>query len=156
MTNYNEQIEAFYRTYMKQNPQAPQTYTAWSFGGDDALADKLAELVVQGVKTATSSNHLLYELENEPVPEPGLHSIVLDRAGNPRAVIEIIEVEVKPYKEVDETFAFKEGEGDRTLAYWRSVHEPFFSKEMKEIGRDFSSDMLVVCEEFAVRFIAHK
>jgi uncharacterized protein YhfF len=156
VTNYNEQIEAFYRTYLEQNPEAPQTYTAWSFGGDDALADELAELVVQGTKTATSSNHLLYELENEPVPEPGLHSIVHDKAGYPLAVIEIIQVEVKSYKEVDETFAFKEGEGDRTLAYWRSVHEPFFSKEMEEIGRDFSADMLVVCEEFDVRFIAHK
>ena len=156
MTNYNQQTEAFYQAYMERNPQAPQTYTAWSFGGDDALADELAELVVQGIKTATASNHLLYELEDEPIPKPGLHSVVLDRAGIPRAVIEIVKVEVKQYKEVDESFAFKEGEGDRTLAYWRSVHEPFFSKEMKEIGRDFSPDMLVVCEEFAVRFIAHK
>lgn len=101
MTIYNEQTEAFYQAYKKQNPQAPQTYTAWSFGGDQALADELAELVVQGIKTATSSNHLLYELEKEPVPEPGLHSVVLDSAGNPRAVIEIIQVEIKPYKCVD-------------------------------------------------------
>lgn len=154
MTDYNEKVKAYYEAYTKGNPDAPLTYTAWSFGGNNDLADELADLVVQGVKTATSSNHLLYELENEPIPEPGLHSVILDSAGNPHAVIEIVRVEVKSYKDVDAAFAYKEGEGDRSLAYWRSVHEPFFTKEMEEIGRRFSPEMLVVCEEFAVRFIA--
>jgi uncharacterized protein YhfF len=31
-------------------------------------------------------------------------------------------MEIKPYNEVDEHFAFDEGESDRTLEFWRQVH----------------------------------
>ena len=34
--------------------------------------------------------------------------------------------------EVSEEHAYKEGEGDRSLAYWRAVHEEFFTKEFEE------------------------
>ena len=40
-------------------------------------------------------------------------------------------------------FAYDEGEGDRSLAYWRSEHERFFRKYDV-----FSEDMLLVCERF--------
>ena len=46
--------------------------------------------------------------------------------------------------------AFKEGEGDRSLSYWQSVHERFFRNEMEEYGLEFSEEMKIVCEEFKV------
>ena len=44
--------------------------------------------------------------------------------------------------------AFKEGEGDRSLAYWREVHKRFFTEELKEADLEFDEDMKLVCEEF--------
>jgi uncharacterized protein YhfF len=41
-------------------------------------------------------------------------------------------------------------EGDKSLKYWRDVHKKYFTKELKEIGKEFNEDMLVVCEEFDV------
>ncbi|MBR3544432.1 MAG: ASCH domain-containing protein, partial [Oscillospiraceae bacterium] len=41
------------------------TYEAWSFA---EAPDKLAELVVRGIKTATCSAYDLYRINGEPVP----------------------------------------------------------------------------------------
>lgn len=50
--------------------------------------------------------------------------------------------------------AYKEGEGDRSLAYWRTVHEKVFTDELMEINKQFADDMPVVCEEFKIVFPA--
>ena len=44
------------------------TYEAWPFGG---APDKLADLVLQRIKTATCSAYDLYQIENEPLPQAG-------------------------------------------------------------------------------------
>ncbi len=43
-------------------------------------------------------------------------------------IIQTIEVFVLPFNEVSEQFAFDEGEGDRSLAYWRKAHENYFRR----------------------------
>ena len=52
------------------------------------------------------------------------------------------------FKEISEEHAFYEGEGNRTLEYWREVHKRFFSGELSAVNIPFSEDLLVVCEEF--------
>ena len=52
--------------------------------------------------------------------------------------------------EVPEEFAIAEGEGDRTYRHWWQVHKAFFTQELKRIEREFTEDMLVVCERFKV------
>jgi uncharacterized protein YhfF len=59
-------------------------------------------------------------------------------------------VTIKPFSEVDEEFARLEGEGDKSLEYWRKTHIDFFTKELEGEKIEFSEDMLVVCEEFEV------
>ena len=101
-------------------------------------------------KTATCS--ALWELEagGGPVPRPGEMSVVLDGEGEPLCIIETTEVEVRRLDEVGEAFARDEGEGDRSLAYWREAHRSFFSGTLPGIGRRFSEDMPLVCERFRV------
>ena len=41
-----------------------------------------------------------------------------------------------------------EGEGDKSLAYWRQVHEDFFKDCFGEAGLTFTPDSKVVLEEF--------
>ena len=52
-------------------------YQAWAFGG---APDKLAKLVMQGVKTATCSALALYEYENEEIPKA---ACISGRRGRP-------------------------------------------------------------------------
>ena len=122
-------------------------YEAWSFG---EVPDKLADLVVNSKKRATSSAYAVYEAEDEETPKAGEYSIILNSKDEAVCIIKTIKVGFVPFKEVSAEFAAKEGEGDLSLAYWRDVHQNFFTEELKEIGMDFSKDMLVVCEEFEV------
>ena len=59
-----------------------------------------------------------------------------------------------PFCEVTPEFAATEGEGDKSLAYWKKVHRRFFTEEMKEFGAVFSDSTPVVCEEFEVVYPA--
>jgi len=120
-------------------------YEAWAFGDQ---ADTLARLVLEGVKTATASAYPLYALEGEALPQAGEYSVVLDSQGEAVCVIKTTKVFVVPFDEVDERQARKEGEGDKSLDYWRAVHERFFTDCLAEAGLAFDPKMNVVCEEF--------
>jgi len=122
-------------------------YEAWQFG--DA-PDELADLVLRGVKTGTSSAYAFYEIEKEPLPQTGEYSVILNSKDEAVCIIRTTKVYVVSFKEVGEEHAYKEGEGDRSLAYWRQVHEAFFTEEMRQEGLSFNKDMQVVCEEFEV------
>ena len=122
---------------------------AWSFGADPAAADELLGLVLAGTKTATAGALRDYEADGEPLPEPGSLSILLDGSGHPRALIEATHVKVVPFDQVDEEHAHLEGEGDRSLAHWREVHEEFFRRVATD-DRPFSPDLPVVLERFRV------
>lgn len=123
---------------------------AWAFGGTPEQADELLALVLSGDKTATASARWDYGSEDE-LPQPGALSIVLDGHGRPRVLIATSEVAVVPFDEVDADHARAEGEGDKSLAYWREVHQWFFTEYAAE-GEQFAPDMLVVLERFEVIF----
>jgi uncharacterized protein YhfF len=147
-------VEVYWQSYLDsvrpdQSP-LPLKYEAWSFGNTPDMADHLGSLTRQGIKTATSSLVWVYEAEDEPYPKTGGISIILDGQGNPLCIIETIDVEIQPFNEVDEMYAYEEGEGDRTLEYWRKVHWEFFSEECKSIAREPAENMPVLCERFRI------
>jgi uncharacterized protein YhfF len=114
------------------------------------MADELGALISAGTKTATCSALWEYEAEGEPLPRVGTKTIVLDGKGDPFCIIETIEVEVRPFDDVDERFAYEEGEGDRSLRYWRDAHWRFFSRTLPKIGKEPTLNMPLVCERFRV------
>lgn len=141
----HEEMWCAYRTV---NPAAGEDYEAWSYGDDP---DLLAELTRSGIKTATSSAGPLYELEGEPLPKAGEeYSVVLNSQDEAVCVIRTTRVYTVPFREVTAEHAFREGEGNRSLAHWRQAHEDFFRAELAEVGLSFTPDMPVVCEEFEV------
>ncbi len=117
----------------------------FSFGDNPAMADELLNLVLNGIKTATCSALQEYEAEGKPLPKIGDQSIVLDSQGKSRCVIEVVSVKLKRFCDVDADFAYKEGEGDKSLQYWQQEHKAFFERwDM------FDPEMKLVCEEFKV------
>jgi uncharacterized protein YhfF len=119
-------------------PEQYRNLRSFAFGDSPALADELLELVMKGTKTATSST------EDEPnISSSGERWVVLDGRGDPRCVIETTEVTFRRFDEVDAAFAFDEGEGDRSLGYWREAHRRYFGR----LGR-FREDMMLMCERF--------
>lgn len=126
-------------------------YEAWQFG---EKPDELARLVADGIKTATASGYDLYfiEGEDEPLPSVGEYSVILDSSDEAVCVIETTAVTVKPFDQVGADHAYKEGEGDRSLEYWRAVHQKFFTEDYKSCGIEFVNDSRIVLEEFQVVF----
>ena len=129
--------------------QIEADYEAWAFGDDP---DELARLVLEGTKTATASAYPFYELEEEELPKEGQYSVILNSREEAVCIIRTAKVFIVPFCDVDKRQAWKEGEGDRTLAYWRRIHEGFFSEELKGVGLTFDPGMKVVCEEFEMVF----
>ena len=116
-----------------------------TFGDNDVQKDYLAELIRQGIKTATCSALTDYQTSGEALPKVGDICIVIDSQGLPICKIETVEVFQCSFNHVDANFAFDEGEGDRSLGYWRAEHERFFRNR-----GIFSSTMMLVCERFKV------
>lgn len=113
----------------------------WSFGDSSELADELLQLVLEGHKTATCSSY--HAFKNEQTPQVGDYNIVLDGAGQPSCVIRTRSLTLVRYCDVTAEMAAKEGEGDKSLAFWQQAHQAFFER-----GGSFAPDMLLVFEEF--------
>ncbi len=126
------------------------TYEAWAFG--DA-PDKLADLVRKGVKTATCSSYDLYLRENEPLPKAGDYSVILNSNREAVCIVKTIKVYVTAFDQVTAEHAYKEGEGDKSLEYWREVHVDFLTRELASIGLVFHEKVRVVCEEFELVYV---
>ena len=107
------------------------------------MATELGLLVRDGPKRATASLRSAYD-DGEPMPRVGDLGVILDGRGEPLCVIRTTAVEVRRFGDVDAEFAWTEGEGDRSLAYWREEHIRFFAAE----GRPVSEDTEVVLERF--------
>ena len=134
-----------WQAYKKINPKIGDDIDAWAFGD---LADELADLVLRGEKTATASAYELYKLENEPLPQAGSFDVILDSQDRAVCIVEITKVSVLSFNQVSADHAFKEGEGDKSLAYWQQVHQAFFTECLAEAGLEFSQETGVVLEEF--------
>nr|AIA14046.1 ASCH domain protein [uncultured bacterium] len=148
----SEAARAFWKACSERNPDVNPggSYQVWYFGDSRELADHLCQLVLQGKKTATAC--LVWETEFNPDEAPVLngYSIITDFDGNPRCIVRTSEIRIMPFSEVDEQFAADEGEGDLSLEFWRRAHWEYFSRKCKEMGKEASPSMAVVCERFEV------
>ncbi len=70
--------------------------------------------------------------------------MVLDGQDAPVCIVRTTRVELRRFGDVDEQFAWDEGEGDRSLAYWREAHIVYLAS----VGITIDDDTLVVLEWF--------
>ena len=138
-------IEAFWSSFVAATG-IDGPYEVWAFGDPSLpeLATDLALLVRDGPKRATAGLASDYEDENETLPEVGDLSVILDGEESPIFVIRTAAVEIRRFGDVDEAFAWDEGEGDRTLEWWRRAHLWFFEQQ----GIQIDEDTLMVLEHF--------
>ena len=147
-----EAAAAFLRSYLTRlpadHPHHRARVTAFAFGDSPALAKELAALVLAGHKRATASLPVQFEADGAPLPEAGDVSIVTLGDGTPVAIIETTEVRLVPFGAVDAAFAAAEGEGDRSLVWWRAAHTAFFGRTLARLGGRLDATSIVVCERF--------
>jgi len=138
----SEPVEDYWRRFVADTG-VDGPYTAWAFGDTEAMATDLALLVRDGPKRATASLSAAYG-DDEPKPQTGELSVILDGRGEPVCVIRTTDVEVRRFGDVDAEFAWTEGEGDRSLQYWREEHLRFFAAG----GASVDDDSEIVIQRF--------
>ncbi|OJI38479.1 ASCH domain-containing protein [Vibrio vulnificus] len=130
----DERSRVYLEEYLSSLPdEVASKYTSFSsdyFCADERNANLCAELILRGEKRALQ--------------------VVTNWDGIPICIIEMTSVTKQKYSEVTPEFAALEGEGDKTLAWWREAHWNFFSRECVELGISPSEDMLLVLEQFKV------
>ncbi|AQT71763.1 MULTISPECIES: ASCH domain-containing protein [unclassified Streptomyces] len=119
------------------------------------LRDRLVAAVLSGAKTTTTGLLAEYEVEREPLPEPGERSLLVDSGERGVAVVEVTAVEVLRLADVGLGHALDEGEGYASVAEWRTAHEEFWHSEpvrtvIGDPGFTVDDDTLVVAERFRV------
>jgi len=146
----NESINKIWTDFLAANPayrhqsQPPNYY----FCDNEHDANECAELVVKGIKQATAGSLWSYEQENEALPKVGQLFIITDWNKQAKAIIELTKVEQVAYKNISAEFAAVEGEGDKSLSYWKRVHWDFYSREMQAKNARPTENMIIVCEYF--------
>ncbi len=143
-------IASYWEEFQKANPEYAKANRPPSFYYCDNQpdADECAELVVKGIKRATSPSLWGLEKNQEPLPQVGDLAIVTNWVGTPKAIVRTVKVEIVAFREIAAEYAYHEGEGDRSLAYWKQVHWAYYTNEMAPFGEFPDEGMPIVCEYF--------
>jgi len=141
-------VEAMWASYVADSGYDGPLVMAFAFGDSAELADELGLLVLHGPKRATAELVQAFVAQDEPLPRVGDRCLVLGGDGRPLAIVRTTDVRVGPLSSVDDRFAWDEGEGDRTRAWWLDAHTRFFNRQCAAMGLTFSDDIGVVFERF--------
>ena len=118
------------------------------FGDTRELGDELLALVLSGDKRATCELKIWFDNHDELLPKTGDHWIITNGSGEPSCIIRTTQVDILPVNQVDEEFAYTEGEGDKTLKWWKEAHDAYYERQAAQDGFTYDDGMLCVAERF--------
>lgn len=122
---------------------------SWFFHDNQKDADRLAKLVIDGKKRASSGLYKWYEDAGADLPAVGTKHIITNFDGTAQAIIEIVQVDTIPFKQISEAYAAMDmGTEEEPLPKWKKAHRVFFESTFEDGPETFSEDMPVVCETF--------
>lgn len=141
-------LDAYLMRLTQVQQRQVKAISADYFCADEYNANVCAELILKDEKTASCSMAHWYDVEGDPMPEVGDLQVVTKWDGEPVCIIEITSVTKCAYQDITAEFAAAEGEGDKSLSWWRDAHWDFFSKECDELNITPREDMTLVLERF--------
>jgi len=68
--------------------------------------------------------------------------------GKAQCIVRTTAVKFKPFFSIDDEYAKLEGEGDKSLEYWKKTHWEYYERELEPFNRVTRESMIIVCEEF--------
>ncbi len=148
-------VKALWNSFLEMNPNntTKEVPISFYFCDNKEDANECAELVVKGIKRATATSLWWFEKNNEQLPKIGDQYIVTDWSGNAKAIIETTKIEQIPFNKITAKFAKIEGEGDKSLEYWKRVHKDYYTREMQPFNEEFDENMIIVCEQFKTIYL---
>ncbi|WP_191600384.1 ASCH domain-containing protein [Marinomonas algicola] len=150
----DERSQVYLNTYLNSLPneiaKQHSSFSADYFCSDEYNANVCADLILRGEKRASCSMAHWYTHEGEAMPEVGHLQVVTNWNGDPICIIEITSIRQCKYSEITADFAAEEGEGDKSLEWWKEAHWAFFRLECEELGIELNEDILLILEHFKV------
>lgn len=145
------ELDEYWEKFLKDTNRDSEDRCAGDlqFDAKGFVGDELLSLVLAGKKTALLSSFATFSIDGEPLPVSGELYLVLDRANNPRCVIELEDVQIIPFNEVTWQMAQKEGE-DEDFASWRDKKREYLEEEGSILGFEFSPDIKLVYQPFKI------
>jgi uncharacterized protein YhfF len=139
----------FRRVLQAEFPDEEGRYFApMTIGSTPSAADEGARLILDGIKTATSSAS--WDYPDGRIPFVGALSVLVDGSGRARAILETTRVEVVPFAAVGASCARDYGEGERTLDWFWSEIGTWYRQAAARHGASFSDATPIICEWFAL------
>lgn len=118
------------------------------FGSSPHEIDHLAEKVLNGEKTSTSSLLDYYLVGLKKRSKIGDSFSILNSSGEEVTIVSIEKVEIIKFGDITAKFAREEGDGN--IDNWKAIHYPYYSQLLSEIGKVLNEETLLVCEWFKV------
>lgn len=143
-------VVAFWHAFRAASGIADEDFEVVMFDHTAEVGDELAALVLRGQKRATASLAASFVPGSAPPPVLGGHVVVVDGSGNPACIFRTAELRIGPMDSVTDAFAWIEGEGDRSRAWWLAAHRKFFTREAARLGIAMHEGIATVFERFVV------
>lgn len=143
-------ITQYWKRYQEYNTDSKNVAEppAFYFCDNKIDADECAELVAKGIKRATSPSVWWFKKHGQEFPKIGNLAIITNWQGSPMAIIRTTKVAIVTYNNITPDYAFIEGEGDKSLNHWKTVHWEYYKKEMAVFGEYPAENMEILCEYF--------
>jgi uncharacterized protein YhfF len=149
-----QNVERYWNQYLLSIPggqEQPSRYVeCFAFGFTPADAREIAQLVLNGTKTATGSLLWSYDADKKPLPIVGDLWIVMAASDAPMCIIQTTDVRMIPFDEVTADYAWDGGEEDRSLASWRAIYWEYIERACQRIGLEPNTKAPLVMERFQV------
>ena len=120
-------------------------FECFAFGNSPEMANELLELVLAGKKTATVS----VILEEEPQPQIGDVSLVLNGRGEPACTIRTTYLETVRFCDLTWEMVRQEGE-DETFEQWKTGNYGYWMQDAAQRGYIFTEETMITFEQFEV------
>ncbi|WP_299159921.1 ASCH domain-containing protein [uncultured Eudoraea sp.] len=117
-------------------------------GENEKEVKETLNLILSGKKRATSHSLLGLQYRKEPLPRIGDFTVLTDWKGDAKCILRTVAVRLKPFFSIRESYSKIEGEGDLSLAYWKTKHWDQYTRELEAFGRVPRESMIIVCEYF--------
>lgn len=147
----NKTVYEMWNNFTESNPEFKKDELPDSdfFHDNEKDANRLAELIVNGKKKASSGLYIWYKEANADLPKIGIKFIVTDFDGKARAIIETKKVDTIPFNQISKDYAELDmGTNIEPLEKWKKAHWEFFANALEQNGQKPTDEMLIVCERF--------
>ena len=144
------QTDAYFEAFRAARGIADTAYDVARFGWTQGLTDELNTLVFSGRKRATCCLKQQIDVGKEGMARVGGYCVMLDSSDRPVAIWRTTDVSVRPVNQVDDAFAWDEGEGDRSRADWLRMHNNFYTALAEREGFAYDDGMPAVFERFTI------